>query len=194
MKETASEYHRQRRGNCAQSVAFAWGAKNPGGRGVEESFAGYGGGRAPSGLCGAVFAGCELAGAAAAEAIKREFAEGLKDIELYSHIYLVYHLHRVDAVRLRTKPFLQDVEHGIFATRAPWRPNPIGLSIVKLVGREGNVLLIEGADILDGTPLLDIKPYSKRFDNIPTQRNGWQDDVDDATAWARGRRGYKGKQ
>lgn len=75
MKETASEYHRQRRGNCAQSVAFAWGAKNPGGRGVEESFAGYGGGRAPGGLCGAVFAGCELAGADAAEAIKREFAE-----------------------------------------------------------------------------------------------------------------------
>ena len=123
-----------------------------------------------------------------------EFAEGLKDIELYSHIYLLYHLHQARDVRLLTKPFLQDVEHGIFATRAPWRPNPIGLSIVKLVGREGNALLIEGADILDGTPLLDIKPYSKRFDNISTQRNGWQDDVDDATAWKRGRRGYKGSK
>lgn len=123
-----------------------------------------------------------------------EFASGLKDIELYSHLYLVYHLDRVHEVRLLTKPFLQDVEHGIFATRAPWRPNPIGLSIVKLVGREGNALLIEGADILDGTPLLDIKPYSKRFDNISTQRNGWQDDVDDATAWKRGRRGYKGSK
>ena len=121
-----------------------------------------------------------------------EFAAGLKDIELYSHIYLVYHLDRVDEVRLLTKPFLQDVEHGIFSTRAPWRPNPIGLSIVKLVGREGNALLIEGADIMDGTPLLDIKPYSRRFDNIPTQRNGWQDDVDDETAWKRGRRAYKG--
>lgn len=121
-----------------------------------------------------------------------EFADGLKDIELYSHLYLVYHLHRVCEVRLLTKPFLQDIEHGIFATRAPWRPNPIGLSIVKLIAREDNVLVIEGADILDGTPLLDIKPYSKRFDNIPTQRNGWQDDVDDATAWKRGRRAYKG--
>lgn len=121
-----------------------------------------------------------------------EFAAGLKDIELYSHIYLVYHLHQAGEVRLLTKPFLQDTEHGIFATRAPWRPNPIGLSIVKLIGREGSALIIEGADILDGTPLLDIKPYSKRFDNIETQRNGWQDDVDDATAWKRGRRGYKG--
>jgi tRNA (Thr-GGU) A37 N-methylase len=90
-----------------------------------------------------------------------------------------------------TQPFLQDKVHGIFATRSPFRPNPIGLSIVKLVGREGNTLLIEGADILDGTPLLDIKPYSKRFDNIPTQRNGWQDEVDDETARRRGRRGFK---
>ena len=72
--------------------------------------------------------------------------------------------------------------HGIFATRAPCRPNPIGLSIAKLVGRAGNVLLIEGADILDATPLLDIKPYSKRFDTIATQRNGWQDEIDDTIA------------
>ena len=72
--------------------------------------------------------------------------------------------------------------HGIFATRAPCRPNPIGLSIAKLVGRAGNGLLIEGADILDATPLLDIKPYSKRFDNIAIQRNGWQDEIDDTIA------------
>lgn len=120
-----------------------------------------------------------------------EFAEGLLDIEQYSHVYLVYHLHRVSDVRLLAKPFLQDKPHGIFSTRAPWRPNPIGLSIVTLCGREGNALMFEGADILDGTPLLDIKPYSKRFDNIPTQRNGWQDEVDDATAWTLGRRGYR---
>ena len=111
-----------------------------------------------------------------------EFAEGLRDMERFSHIYLVYHFHQVNEVRLLTKPFLQDREHGIFATRAPCRPNPIGLSIVKLVGRAGNVLLIEGADILDATPLLDIKPYSKRFDNIATQRNGWQDEIDDTIA------------
>ncbi len=123
-----------------------------------------------------------------------EFAEGLRDLEQYSHIYLVYHLHRVTEVRLLAKPFLQDKPHGIFSTRAPWRPNPIGLSIVKLCGCEGNVLVFEGADILNGTPLLDIKPYSKRFDNIATQRNGWQDEVDDATAWTLGRRGYKKQQ
>ncbi len=121
-----------------------------------------------------------------------EFAEGLRDIEQYSHIYLVYHLHKAPAVRLLTRPFLQDREHGVFATRAPCRPNPVGLSIVKLVGREVNELLIEGADMLDGTPLLDIKPYSSRFDNIATQRNGWQDEVAHETAWKLGRRGYKG--
>ena len=75
MKKTASEYHRQRRGNCAQSVAYAWGQKFPGGRGVEEVFAGCGAGRAPGGLCGAVHASCELAGTGAAEAIKQDFAE-----------------------------------------------------------------------------------------------------------------------
>ena len=120
-----------------------------------------------------------------------EYAEGLLDIEAYSHIYLIYHLHAVKETRLLTKPFLQDEVHGIFATRSPFRPNPIGLSIVQLAGREGNTLLIEGADILDGTPLLDIKPYSRRFDNISTQRNGWQDEVDDETARQRGRRGFK---
>ena len=75
MKNTAREYHHQRRGNCAQSVAFAWGAKYPGGRGVEAVFAGCGAGRAPNGLCGALYASCELAGARAAEAIKLSFAE-----------------------------------------------------------------------------------------------------------------------
>ena len=75
MKKTASEYHKTRRGNCAQSVAFAWGAKFRGGKGVEELFTGYGGGRAPDGLCGALYASCELAGAQAVEAIKQSFAE-----------------------------------------------------------------------------------------------------------------------
>jgi hypothetical protein len=75
MKKTASEYHKERRGNCAQSVAFAWGSKYPGGRGVEEVFAGHGGGRAPGGLCGAVHASCTLAGTAAEPSIKQAFAE-----------------------------------------------------------------------------------------------------------------------
>lgn len=117
-----------------------------------------------------------------------EFEEGLRDIEGFSHIYLVYHLHRAEPPRLTVKPFLQDIERGIFATRAPCRPNPIGLSIVQLVRREGRILYVRGIDILDGTPLLDIKPYTRRFDFIQTLRNGWQDDVDEATAEQRGRR------
>jgi tRNA (adenine37-N6)-methyltransferase len=117
-----------------------------------------------------------------------EFAAGLRDVEGFSHIYLVYHLHKADRPRLTVKPFLQDVERGVFATRAPCRPNPIGLSIVKLVRCEGNVLYLAGVDVLDGTPLLDIKPYTARFDHIETSRNGWQDEVDEDTAWQRGRR------
>jgi len=90
------------------------------------------------------------------------------------------------------KPFLQDVERGVFATRTPCRPNAIGLSVVELVRREGNVLHLDGVDILDGTPLLDIKPYTTKFDLVETARNGWQDDVDEETAGQRGRRGYRG--
>ncbi len=117
-----------------------------------------------------------------------EYADGLRDVEGFSHIYLVYHLHRVERPQLVVKPFLQDVERGVFATRAPCRPNAIGLSIVRLVRREGNILYLEDVDVLDGAPLLDIKPYTARFDRIETTRNGWQDEVDDETAQRRGRR------
>jgi len=119
-----------------------------------------------------------------------EYTEGLQDLEQFSHIYLVYHLHKAKEPRLLTKPFLQDRVRGVFATRAPCRPNPIGLSIVKLVGREENVLTIEGADMLDGTPLLDIKPYTRRFDHVQTERDGWHEEVDDAEAARRGVRNY----
>lgn len=119
-----------------------------------------------------------------------EFAAGLRDLDGFSHIYLVYHLHKAGEPRLMVKPFLQDVERGVFATRAPCRPNTIGLSIVRLVRREGNVLHLDGVDVLDGTPLLDIKPYTARFDRIENTRNGWQDEVDDETARLQGRRGY----
>lgn len=121
-----------------------------------------------------------------------EFAEGLRDLEGFSHIYLVYHFHRCGPVRLLVKPFLQDVLRGVFATRAPCRPNAVGLSVVELVHREGNVLHIDNVDILDGTPLLDIKPYTSKFDRIETTRNGWQDEVDEETARRRGRRGHPG--
>jgi tRNA-Thr(GGU) m(6)t(6)A37 methyltransferase TsaA len=120
-----------------------------------------------------------------------EYTEGMQDLEAFSHIYLIYHLDRVNEVRLKTKPFLKDTEHGIFATRAPWRPNPIGMSIVRLIRREENILHIEGADILDGTPLLDIKSYTTRFDCIQTERNGWHDEVSENDAQVRGKRNYK---
>ncbi len=119
-----------------------------------------------------------------------EYAEGISDLEGFSHIYLIYHLHQAGPAQLKVKPFLQDVERGVFATRAPCRPNAIGLSIVALVRREGNILHLDGVDILDGTPLLDIKPYTARFDRIEGTRNGWQDAVDEETAQTRGKRKY----
>ncbi len=121
-----------------------------------------------------------------------EFAEGLTDLEGFSHVYIIYHFHQAQPAKMKVKPFMQDAEHGVFATRAPCRPNPIGISIVELVRREGNVLYIDGVDVLDGTPLLDIKPYTAKFDRIETTRNGWQDEVNEETARRLGRREYGG--
>jgi len=120
-----------------------------------------------------------------------EFVDGLRDLGDFSHIYLIYHFHKVREVKLIVKPFLQDVDRGIFSTRAPFRPNPIGLSVVELTGVEGNILHFDGADIIDGTPLLDIKPYTAKFDLHEVKRNGWQDEVDEKTAQKRGKRGYR---
>jgi len=120
--------------------------------------------------------------------LRPEFAAGLRDIEGFSHLILLYHLHRACSMMLTVKPFLEDAEHGVFATRHPRRPNPIGLSVVRLVRREGATLFLADVDILDGTPLLDIKPYVGRFDCIRDTRNGWQDQVDEPTAQQRGRR------
>jgi len=119
-----------------------------------------------------------------------EFAEGLRDLEGFSHIYLIYHFHCAAPAKLKVKPFLQNVKRGLFATRAPCRPNPIGLSIVRLMKIEETTLFLEGMDILDNTPLLDIKPYTAKFDCIATERNGWQDAVDEETAKKRGTRNY----
>jgi tRNA-Thr(GGU) m(6)t(6)A37 methyltransferase TsaA len=120
-----------------------------------------------------------------------EFAAGLRDLEGFSHIYLIYHFHQSAQVKLIVKPFLQDIERGVFATRAPCRPNAIGLSVVELLGCEENILHLDGLDILDGTPLLDIKPYTAKFDLHHVKKNGWQDEVDEHTAQKRGKRGYK---
>jgi len=101
------------------------------------------------------------------------FTEGLKDVEGFSHIILLYHFHQIKESVLLVTPFLDSQPRGVFATRAPKRPNPIGLSVVKLDGIEGNILHVENVDILDGTPLLDIKPYVPEFDNHPADRVGW---------------------
>ena len=102
-----------------------------------------------------------------------EFAAGLQDLEGLSHLILLYVFHQSVGYRLQVKPFLDDQLHGLFATRYPARPNPIGLSVVRLVARRGNQLEIEGADMLDGTPLLDIKPYVPEFDVRTETRTGW---------------------
>lgn len=120
-----------------------------------------------------------------------EFAEGLSDLDAFSHIYLIYHLDRAGEPSMKVKPFLQDVERGVFSTRAPRRPNAIGMSIVRLIRHEGNTLYVQGIDVLDGTPLLDIKPYTTRFDCIQTDRNGWHEDVTDRNAQVRGLRDFK---
>jgi tRNA-Thr(GGU) m(6)t(6)A37 methyltransferase TsaA len=102
-----------------------------------------------------------------------EFAEGLQDIEGFSHLILLYVFHRSSGYALRVKPFLDDVLRGLFATRYPRRPNPIGLSVVRLLARRDNALEIEGVDVLDGTPVLDIKPYVPDFDVRTQTRTGW---------------------
>lgn len=104
-----------------------------------------------------------------------EYAEGLQDIEGFSHIILLYALHRSSGYVLRVKPFLDHRLRGLFATRHPRRPNPIGLSVVRLLARHGEALEVEGIDVLDGTPLLDIKPYVPEFDARTDARAGWYD-------------------
>lgn len=106
-----------------------------------------------------------------------DYIEGLKDIEEFSHIILLYHFHLSKGFSLKVKPFLDNNLHGIFSTRAPRRPNQIGLSIVKLIRVENNILHIENVDIIDGTPLLDIKPYVPAFDIHEVERIGWLTDV-----------------
>jgi tRNA-Thr(GGU) m(6)t(6)A37 methyltransferase TsaA len=102
-----------------------------------------------------------------------EYSEGLADLEGFSHIILIYHFHLSKGHSLRVKPYLDNELRGVFATRAPARPNPIGMSIVRLVKVEGGKLYIRDVDILDGTPLLDIKPYVPEFDSRSTEKIGW---------------------
>ena len=110
-----------------------------------------------------------------------EYADGLKDIGGFSHLILLYHFHLANGYSLISKPFMEDTEKGIFSIRHPRRPNPIGISIVRLENVRGNILEICDVDILDGTPLLDIKPFVHQFDHRADIQSGWVDDqhIDD---------------
>jgi len=107
-----------------------------------------------------------------------EYQDGLRDLDGFSHIILLYHLHKSQGYSLTVTPFLDTEERGLFATRAPKRPNPIGLSVVRLVSANENILHIKDVDILDGTPLLDIKPYVPAMRPHKHIRTGWLESVD----------------
>ncbi len=106
----------------------------------------------------------------------KEYEEGLDDIEGFSHIMIVYIFHKSKGYSLHVRPFLDPSLRGLFATRHPNRPNPIGISTVRLLERKGNILKIKGMDVIDGTPLVDIKPYVTRFDERKEAKFGWLED------------------
>ena len=109
--------------------------------------------------------------------IDPRLAPGLRDLDGFSHLHLITHLHRGAPGGLEVKPYLDDTVRGIFATRSPRHPNPIGLSVVRLLSITGTVLEIAGVDLLDGTPVLDIKPYVPEFDSVAAERTGWLHDA-----------------
>ncbi len=102
-----------------------------------------------------------------------EFREGLVDLEGFSHAYVLYHLHRIQGFDLMVRPFLDNDRHGIFATRSPKRPNPIGLSVMRIKEVTEVSVVLEGIDVLDRTPVIDIKPYVMDFDRFEPERCGW---------------------
>ena len=108
--------------------------------------------------------------------LEPEFEPGLLDIEGFSHLYVIWVFHASEGYELTGVPPTDDRPHGVFATRSPYRPNPLGLTVVRLLGREGNRLHLQGVDMLDGTPVLDIKPY---LSSVPEDelRRGWMDDA-----------------
>ncbi len=111
--------------------------------------------------------------------LKEELVPGLTDLDGFSHVILIYNFHKSKGFDLLTTPFLDNHQRGIFATRAPQRPNSIGISVVRLLKIENNILDIENVDMLDGTPLLDIKPYIPDFDIHKTEKNGWTENKTD---------------
>ncbi|MEJ2109248.1 MAG: tRNA (N6-threonylcarbamoyladenosine(37)-N6)-methyltransferase TrmO [Acidobacteriota bacterium] len=115
------------------------------------------------------------AGTAGRVLVHESYASALSDIEGFERLWLIYWMHRVGPFQPKVIPYRDNVEHGLFATRSPARPNPIGISVVRLLYRKGAVLHVEGVDMLDGTPLIDIKPYNPEFDAYPVSRSGWFD-------------------
>jgi len=103
----------------------------------------------------------------------RKYEKGIKDVQYFSHLIILYYFHKANYVKMTAKPFLGDKPKGIFAIRGPWRPNHIGLTIVRLLNIKRNILTVSGIDMLDGTPLLDIKPYVPEFDIRKNVRIGW---------------------
>jgi tRNA-Thr(GGU) m(6)t(6)A37 methyltransferase TsaA len=104
--------------------------------------------------------------------IFKEYEEGLKDTEGFSHLIVICVFHKSGGYQLLAKPFLDNQLRGVFSTRSPHRPNPLGLTVVRVIGREGNILRVSGIDMLEGTPILDIKPYTSRDKKSPI-RLGW---------------------
>ena len=105
--------------------------------------------------------------------VYKKYLNGLINLEGFSHIILLYHFHLSNGYSLKVIPFLKNQEQGVFATRAPKRPNQIGISVVKIDKIEGNIINISNVDIINGTPLLDIKPFASFFDNVKNEKNGW---------------------
>ncbi len=122
---------------------------------------------------------CYARGAAGEILVDEAYAAALDDIEGFARVWLLYWMDRVEGYKPRVVPYRDTREHGLFATRSPSRPNPIGMSVVRFVRREGRMLHVADIDVLDGTPLLDIKPYVPDFDAHPGSKAGWFDAVGD---------------
>jgi len=114
--------------------------------------------------------------------LEEQYTEGLADLNGFSHIYLLYEFHMAQRTALTVTPFMDTTPRGVFATRSPLRPNHLGISIVKLIGVEKNIVTVQGIDILNGSPLLDIKPYIAAFDAVQQSQSGWMKSSEDEVA------------
>ena len=117
--------------------------------------------------------------------IRQEYIQGLKDLDGFSHLYLIYFFHQAKRTELEVIPFMDTTERGIFSTRSPLRPSHIGLSVTELVSINDNIVTIRGIDVLDGTPLLDIKPFIPQFEDIGDVKTGWMTKDDNAVIQTR---------